>query len=361
MDTVFDPAQFGDIPLGSRLVMSGMTRQRADAEGTPTETMTTYYSQRAAAGLIIAESTHPSWTGKNQPGSPHMITDADEQAWKQVVDAVHDNGGTIVLQLMHAGGNAHPTVNGDRTPVAPSDVIPTETSRVGADKLPHARPQALTQAGMREVIDDFAQAARRAMAAGFDGVEIHAGNGFLLHQFLSPQTNTRTDQYGGTPQDRCRFPIAVIDAVTEAIGAARVGLRISPGASITSLHELDLLTQYGQLLAQPEVQDLAYLHTTSTSAPEIIEQMRSLWHGRWIHNMGTDPTTPASEVLSRATSALARGTDAVSLGRLFIANPDLPRRLATNATLATPDFTTFYTGGARGYTDYTPLETETTS
>ncbi|XJN89643.1 alkene reductase [Micrococcus luteus] len=361
MDTVFDPTQFGDIPLGSRLVMSGMGRRRADAEGTPTETMTTYYSQRAAAGLIIAESTHPSWEGKNQPGSPHMITDADEQAWKEIVDAVHDNDGTIVLQLMHAGGNAHPSVNGDRTPLAPSDVIPTETIRVGAEMLPHARPQPLTEAGLREVIDDFAQAARRAVAAGFDGVEIHAGNGFLLHQFLSPHTNTRTDKYGGKPESRCRFPVAVIEGVVAAVGAARVGLRISPGASITALHEPDLLTQYGQLLSRPEIRALAYLHTTSTSAPEIIEQMRSLWPGRWIHNMGTDPTTPASEVLSRATATLARGADAVSLGRLFISNPDLPRRLATNAALAAPDFTTFYTGGARGYTDYAPLETETTS
>lgn len=360
MDTIFDPTLLGDIHLGSRLVMSGMGRRRADPEGTPNDLMAAYYRQRASAGLIITESTHPSWVGKNQPSSPHLVTDADQRAWKRIVDAVHEDGGTIVAQLMHAGGNAHPSVNGDNTPVAPSDVIPTDEIRVGARMIPHARPKPLTGAGMQAVAAEFARAARRTVAAGFDGIEIHAGNGYLLHQFLSPHTNTRTDKYGGTQRDRCRFPVSVVRAVTDAVGAHRVGLRISPGASITLLQEPDLLDQYRVLLEQPELAELAYVHTTSSSDPELIQLMRSFWSGGWIHNMGTDPTASPSEVLSKAAGVLANGAAAVSIGRLFISNPDLPRRLATNSALTLPDFTTFYTGGEHGYTDYTCLSSEVT-
>ncbi|QPS33534.1 oxidoreductase [Brevibacterium casei] len=360
MDTIFDPACLGDIHLGSRLVMSGMTRQRADADGAPNDLMTAYYRQRVSAGLIITESTHPSWLGKNQPCSPHLITDADQQAWHHLVDAVHEEGGTIVVQLMHAGGNAHPSVNGGHAPVAPTDVIPTDEIRVGPTVLPHERPEPLTVAGMEAIAKEFARAAQRAVDAGFDGVEIHAGNGFLLHQFLSPHTNTRTDEYGGTPRNRCRFPVSVVRAVTDAVGASRVGLRLSPGASITSLQEPDLLDQYRELLGHPELAELAYVHTTSTSDPEIIEQLRSVWHGGWIHNMGTDPRQSPSETLAQATDVLARSADAVSIGRLFISNPDLPRRLATDSTLTPPDFTTFYTGAEHGYTDYPFLTPEVT-
>lgn len=355
METIYDPTHFGDIRLGSRVVMSPMGRRRADTNGTPNEQMAAYYRQRASAGLIIVESTHPSWVGKNQPGSPHIITEDDARAWETVVEGVHEAGGTIVLQLMHAGGIAHPSVNGGRAPVAPSDVIPVGDIRVGTDMLPHARPRTITSEDAETIADEFATAAQRAVAVGFDGVEIHAGNGYLLHQFFSPHTNTRRDQHGGTARDRCRFPLSVVRAVTEKVGASRVGMRISPGASITSLNEPDVLDQYGVLLAQPEITRLAYLHTTSSSDPEIVNRMRSIWHGKWVHNMGTDPNLEAHEVVAKATATLLHGADAVSIGRLFISNPDLPRRLAAGSPLNIPDFSSFYTGGSKGYTDYAPL------
>jgi N-ethylmaleimide reductase len=341
---LFSPVAFGDISADSRIVMCPMTRRRADPDGTPNDLMREYYRQRASAGLIVTESVIPSVVGKGYPGSPHLITPRDLAAWTRVVEDVHARGARIVLQLMHAGGTAQPSVNGGRQPLAPSAVAP------GGPDAP--APRALTDGEIDGTVEEFARAAALAVTAGFDGVEIHGGNSYLLHQFLGSRTNVRTDGYGGSAENRTLFPVRVVEAVSEVVGHRRVGLRISPGFSANGTTAGDAPDVYGVLLSHPSVQRLAYVHTTSRSDPEVLAWIRSHRTGGWIHNLGADLALSSTELLSTIEAHLGTGPSAVSLGRLFISNPDLPERLLRGAPLAAPDFTHFYVGESKGYTDY---------
>ncbi|MGW2825794.1 oxidoreductase [Streptomyces sp. NPDC001443] len=348
-EDVFSPVSFGDISAGNRLVMCPMTRRRADADGTPNDLMREYYRQRASAGLIVTESVHPSLVGKAYSGSPHLITGRDLAAWALVVEAVHGEGGRIVLQLMHAGSAARTEVNGGRTPLAPSAVAPRGT---GAPDGGRPVPRALTGGEIDATVEEFARAAHMAMEAGFDGVEIHGGNSYLLHQFLGSGTNLRTDAHGGSAENRSLFPVRVVEAVAGEVGHGRVGLRLSPGFSADRTVRGDASDVYSALLSHPSVRRLAYLHTSSSSDPDVLAWIRAHWTGGWIHNLGADPELSSPELLSRIESRLGAGPNAVSLGRLFISNPDLPERLLHGAPIAVPNPKNFYQGESEGYTDY---------
>ncbi|POX56964.1 alkene reductase [Streptomyces sp. Ru71] len=354
---LFSPVALGDIHAGNRIVMSPMGRRRADADGTPNELMRTYYAQRASAGLIVTGSVHTSLAGKSQPGSPHLVTDRDVAGWARITEAVHERGGRIVVQLMHAGLAAHPSVNGGRTPLAPSAIVPRDTAVLDGKIVEHPEPRAMTTGEIDGVVEEFARAARLAAAAGFDGVEIHGGNGYLVHQFLASGTNLRDDAYGGPAENRIRFAVRVVEAVSAAVGASRTGLRVSPGFSANRLAEQDAAEVYPALLSHPSVRRLAYVHTITGSDQGVLDWLRTHKAGAWIHNMGTDLTWSAGELVARLGELLTSGCDALSLGRLFVSNPDLPERLALGAPLTAPDPSRFYGGDGEGYTDYGPWTT----
>ncbi|RAG85299.1 alkene reductase [Streptacidiphilus pinicola] len=355
----FTPVTLGDITASSRIVMSPMTRRRAHLDGTPSALMHEYYRQRAGAGLIITESTHPALIGKGQPNSPHLTDSRDRTEWARIVDAVHTRGGTIVMQLMHSGSAAHPAVNGGRQPLAPSAVVPRPQTLLDGRLVDHPMPRAMTPTEIDLTVEQFAHAARMAVDAGFDGVEIHAGNGYLLHQFLASGTNTRDDTYGGSAPNRARFPAQVFEAVAGEVGHQRTALRISPGQSANRIHEDDTAQTHLALLAHPGVQRAAYVHTVAGSHPDVLDWIRSSWPGGWVDNMGTAPDQNSTQVLNQLTTHLGSGPSAVSVGRLFISNPDLPDRLLRRAPLTTPDPASFYGGDATGYTDYTPWDYQT--
>jgi N-ethylmaleimide reductase len=348
-EDVFSPVSFGDITAGNRLVMSPMTRRRADADGTPNDLMREYYRQRASAGLIVTESVHPSLVGKAYPGSPHLIARTDLAAWARVVEAVHGRGGRIVLQLMHAGSAAQPQVNGGKTPLAPSAVGPRDTGAPDSDR---PVPRALTSGEIDATVEEFAHAAGMSMEAGFDGVEIHGGNSYLLQQFLASGTNLRTDAHGGSAENRILFPVRVVEAVAGEIGYGRVGLKLTPGFSPDRTVQGDAPDVYSALLSHPSVRRLAYIHTSAFSDTDVLAWIRAHWTGGWIHNLGADLEWSSSEILSGIEAQLGAGPSAVSLGRLFISNPDLPERLLRRAPIAVPNPKKFYVGESEGYTDY---------
>lgn len=351
-EDVFSPVVFGDISAGSRLVMCPMTRRRADADGTPNDLMREYYRQRASAGLVVTESVHPSLVGKAFPGSPHLITRRDLAAWARVVEAVHGRGGRIVLQLMHAGGAAQPALNGGRTPLAPSAVGPGEAGAPDGPESDRPVARALTGGEIDATVEEFAHAAAMAVEAGFDGVEIHGGNSYLLHQFLGSGTNLRTDAFGGSAENRCLFPVRVVEAVAKEVGHGRVGLKLTPGFSADRTVRGDERDVYSALLSHPSVQRLAYLHTASSSDRDVLAWIRAHWTGGWIHNLGADLGLSSPELLSGIEAELGAGPSAVSLGRLFISNPDLPERLLHRVPMAVPKPKNFYQGESEGYTDY---------
>ncbi|ASU79007.1 hypothetical protein CDG81_12715 [Actinopolyspora erythraea] len=349
---LFTPYELADTKLANRLVMSPMGRRRAADDGTPTELMAEYYRQRAGAGLLITESTHPCPEARSQPNSPYLCTPAQVAGWERVTSAVHEAGGRIFVQLMHAGLAAHPDVNGGHQPMGPSAVRPQETTKLGDQVVEHPETRAMSESDIRRAVDAHVSSAVSAVAAGFDGVELHAGNGFLLHQFLAAGTNHRTDAYGGSPAANCRLAIEVAAAVANAIGPERVGIKISPGFSITRIAEGELTETYGHLLNSPEITALAYCHTSGFSDSAVLDLVASNWGGTWLHNAGVDPVDDSARVRQRLAEPLERGADLVSAGRTFIANPDLVTRLAEDRTLAIPDPATFYAGGSNGYTDY---------
>lgn len=356
---LFSPVRFGDIDAANRIVMSPMGRRRADADGTPNDLMRTYYEQRSSAGLIVTGSVHPSLRGKGQPGSPHLITARDVAAWAKITGAVHERGGRIVVQLMHAGLAAHPSVNGGRTCLAPSAVVPRDTAVLDGRTVEQPVPRAMTTGEIDGTVEEFARAAALAVRAGFDGVEVHGGNGYLVHQFLASGTNLRDDEYGGGTDHRIRFAVRVVEAVSAAIGPTRTGLRISPGFSANRLTEATAAEVYPALLGHPSVRRLAYVHTITGSDPGVLDLLRTHRPGGWIHNMGTDLSWSAGELRDRLGGQLAAGADAVALGRLFVSNPDLAERLEHGAPLTAPDPSRFYGGDSSGYTDYVPWSART--
>jgi N-ethylmaleimide reductase len=356
MTTAFDPIVVADRPLKNRIAMSPMTRSRAYGDGmSPTALMAEYYAQRAGAGLIITEGIQPSVVGQGYPNTPGLHTDAQVEAWRDVTAAVHAAGGTIFAQLMHTGRIGHPSLLPDGlVPVGPSAVAPEGRVFTLTGLADMVTPMALTERAILDTIDDFAMAAERAVAAGFDGVEIHGANGYLLHQFLSTNANVRTDRWGGSVANRVRFPLQVVEAVTEAIGAGRVGVRLSPANPLNDIVEQDYSYTYRVLVDELAELGLAYLHVMETENRDLTIDLRRRFGGTFILN----PATPGSMTGPDELELVADGTtDMIAFGALFLANPDLPQRLAIGGPFNQPDRATFYGGDGHGYTDYPTLTT----
>jgi N-ethylmaleimide reductase len=350
---LFSPLALGEMELPNRLVMAPLTRVRAGREGIPGPLIVEHYRQRASLGLIVSEGTYPSHAGQGFPGQPGLVTEEQLEGWASVTSAVHAEGGRIFAQVMHAGRVTHEATNGGHEVVAPSAIAIDGETRTYEGKKPFPVPRALTAGELPEIIEEFVRASRNAIAAGFDGVELHAANGYLLHEFLSPAANQRTDGYGGSPENRARFVIEVAQAVAEAIDANRVGIRISPEHNIQGALEqdpADVRETYGYLVDGLAALNLAYLSILHKDpAGGLVQDLRARFNGTFLVNTGFGEVTTREE----ATALVADGhADAVVVGRPAIANPDLARRWREGLPVNEPNPSTFYTGGAEGYTDY---------
>ncbi|MBK1718004.1 alkene reductase [Thiocystis violacea] len=355
---LFEPVRIRSLPLSNRIVMAPMTRSRAVEGHTPNALMAEYYAQRASAGLIVSEAASPSPKGLGYPRIPGLFTMEHVRGWRLITDAVHARGGKIVIQLMHTGRVAHvanlPAEAEVLGPVA--GVCPGEMYTDALGPQPFSPARAMSERDIAQAVDEFAQSAGLAIEAGFDGVELHAANGYLIEQFLNPNVNQRTDGYGGGIEGRNRFALEVTRAVAGAIGADKVGIRLSPHGVFNgtgAFAEVD--AQYLALCEELSALGLLYLHLLDHSAmgtppvPEALKrQLRERFDGPFILAGGFDRTT--------AETAIAEGrADLVAFGRPFLANPDLVERMRAGAELNAPDVSTFYTPDAKGYTDYPAL------
>lgn len=352
MTDVWSPIKIGGVALPHRLAMAPMTRSRAKPDGTPGDLAPLYYAQRATMGLLISEGTQPSDDGQGYLATPGIYTDAHVAGWRKVTDAVHAAGGRLFIQLMHAGRRSHPdNTPHHRQPVAPSAIAPGEDMFTMAGMLPIPKPRELTTAEVRRTVDDFAHAARRAIEAGADGVEVHGANGYLVHQFLAPDANHRTDGYGGSMENRARFAIDVVRAVADAIGPEKTAIRLSPGVPTGGIAEgADNDDLYRHLATEFDRMGLAYLHLLHVRQDPLLEQIRKTFRGALILNrLGR----PRDRIGADVAAGLA---DVEALGVMALANPDLVRRLKTGAPLNDLRPALFYAGGgAEGYTDYPAL------
>lgn len=348
---LFTTVPVGRHTLKNRLVMAPMTRSRAGDDGVPGPLVPEYYAQRASAGLIISEGIYPSAMGKGYVRTPGIHTDAQVDAWKKVTAAVHAKGGLIFAQIMHAGRISDPSLlPGHAVPVAPSAVKPEGATYTDEGMKPHVTPRALEKDEIRQIVGEYAEATRRALAAGFDGVEFHAASGYLPMQFLSTGSNRRNDEYGGSAENRARFVVEALDAMIAVAGADRVGIKISPEMAFNDISDADPQQTYATLVRLIGNKGLAYLHVTPYSkAVDYHALLRPLFKGTYLAGAGLDR--------EKAAALLAAGrVDAAVFGTLFVANPDLPERFRRNAPLNAPDTTTFYSPGAKGYIDYPALE-----
>ncbi|MEU0544208.1 alkene reductase [Nocardia sp. NPDC005978] len=340
------------LTLPNRVIMSPMTRLRSHPDGSPTADVADYYAQRATAGLIVSEGIWPHSSGQSEAWVPGLQTVDHVRAWRAVTEAVHAAGGRIFAQLMHGGRKGHPLARIDGSvPAGASAVVdPERVHLIAGGKADPIVPEAMTTAEIDATVTYFADAARNAIAAGFDGVELHGANSYLLHQFLADNTNLRTDEYGGSIENRVRLPLRVVDAVTAAIGAHRTAIRLSPGNPQFDMIERDPGPLYRNLVAQLDTRGLAYLHLTDADDYAALADLRGLWRGTLIANVGENRTpTTASDAERVLESGVA---DAVSFGRAFIPNPDLVHRIAHELPLAALRDEFLYGRDARGYSDY---------
>lgn len=354
MTTAFDSLDLAGTPLANRIALAPMTRSRAGEGGVPTELTVEYYAQRASAGLLITEGVQPSVVGQGYPSTPGLHSDEQIAAWRKVTDAVHDRGGRIFAQILHTGRIGHPVLLPDGlTPVGASAVAATGQVFTHEGAKDFVTPRELTDTEVRATIADFATAARAAVDAGFDGVELHGANGYLIHQFLAPNSNLRTDAWGGSVEGRIRFALETVRAVVAEIGAARTAIRLSPGNPYNDIDEPAPEATYSALVQAIEPLGLAYLHLVEGAAGdrELTESLRKQFNGTLVLNPASEgPTGP--EALALIEDGVA---DIVSYGVLFLANPDLPERLRAGGPFNAPDTATFYGGDHRGYTDYPVL------
>jgi N-ethylmaleimide reductase len=358
MTSLYDEFKLGPLTLANRMVMAPLTRNRADQEGMPAALAAAYYAQRASAGLIVSEGIQPSAIGQGFFATPGLHAPEHIVAWQSVTGAVHAADGLIFAQLMHAGRISHPELRrhssapSGQVPLAPSAIRPDGLAKTYEGPKEFVTPRAMSPADIAETVSDFASAARNALSAGFDGVELHGASGMLLHQFLADGSNQRTDSYGGDAARRIRFVVEVTAAVAEAVGPERVGLRISPGNTFNDISEGDADLVYPRLAAVVGQLGLAYLHIYESSDRAMTSRLRDQWPGVLIVNPHENSRREMAS-LDAAERLLAAGTaDLVSFGRLFIANPDLPRRFRDGLPLNAPDRATFYGGDWHGYTDY---------
>lgn len=352
------PASLGPTTLPNRMVMAPMTRNRAGEGLVPTEMMATYYRQRASAGLIVTEATQVSPQGVGYPGTPGIHTDAQVEGWKRVTAAVHEQGGRIFLQLWHVGRISHPSLQpGGALPVAPSAIAPEGRALTYEGPQPFVTPRALELEEIPGVVRQFADGARRALAAGFDGVEIHGANGYLIDQFLRDGTNHRTDAYGGSIQSRARFLLEVTEAVIQVWGADRVGVRLSPLSPFNSMSDSDPEATFDDAAGELGKLGIAYLHLAGLVGAEAPESREYRMAQRLGERFGGTLMLNGGLTRESGEAVVASGlADLVSFGSLFLANPDLPERFAESAPLNAPDRATFYGGDHRGYIDYPTRE-----
>jgi len=349
MTTLLSPIRIGDLDLPNRIFMAPLTRARSGATRVPNPLMVEYYRQRAGAGLILTEATVVSPQGVGYAETPGIWSAEQVEGWKQVTRAVHGAGGHIFLQLWHVGRVSHPVFLDGALPVAPSAIAPAGHVSLVRPVTEYVVPRALEHAEIAEVISQFRQGAENALAAGFDGVEIHGANGYLLDQFLQDRSNHRDDEYGGSIGNRARLMLEVTDAVTGVWGASRVGMHLAPRGDSHDMGDSDRLATFGHVARELGRRKIAFIAARERAgADRIGPQLKAWFGGPYVANEALD--------FDSANSLLSAGeADAVAFGRLFIANPDLPRRFATGAALNAPDPQTFYGGGANGYTDYPAL------
>ena len=356
---LFDPVQLGSLRLANRIVMAPLTRSRASAEGVPQPLMAQNYAQRATAGLIIAEGTNISAQARGYAFTPGLYNDAQVAGWRPVTHAVHAAGGRIFPQLWHVGRISHPSLQpGGALPVAPSPIRPKATAFTATGFQPCITPRELHIAEIPEIIEDYRRATCNALSAGFDGVEIHAANGYLIDQFLRDSTNHRTDAYGGSVERRARLLLEVVAAVAAECGADGLGVRLSPLSPVNDAAvDSDPAAIYGYVVTELNRMGIAYIHVIEgvTQGPREVpggfdlQTLRHKFKGCYIANNG----------YTRSLALQARHSgraDLIAFGRDFIANPDLVERLRRGAPLNVPDRETFFTGGAHGYTDYPTLD-----
>jgi len=351
MTTIWDPIRVGRMDLPHRLALAPMTRSRAQLDGVPGKHAAEYYAQRASLGLLITEGTQPSADGQGYYATPGLYTPEHVAGWRKVTDAVHAHGAKIFVQLMHVGRMSHPdNTPHHRQPVAPSAIAPGEQMYTASGMQTIPEPRALTTEEVAATVQDFRLAARRAIEAGADGVEIHGANGYIVHQFFAPNANHRTDAYGGPIANRIRFAVEVAQAVAEEIGADRTAIRLSPGLPIGGLDEgPESSALYRELVAALAPLKLAYVHLMYAGSDELLAEIRSAW-----------PTTLMVLRLGRTRETLDQDivsslADMTSIGRWALANPDFVERLRANAPFNDADQATFYGGGTVGYTDYPRL------
>jgi 2,4-dienoyl-CoA reductase-like NADH-dependent reductase (Old Yellow Enzyme family) len=350
MPTLFDPLQAGDLLLPNRIVMAPLTRRRAGATRVPNALMARYYEQRASAGLILSEATSVTPAGVGYADTPGIWSAEQVENWRQVTQAVHRAGGRILLQLWHVGRVSHPMFLAGANPVAPSPIAPKGHVSLVRPETPYVVPRALERNEIPQVIEAFRRGAQHAQQAGFDGVELHAANGYLIDQFLQDSTNHRTDEYGGAIENRARLLLEVVDELTSIWGAGRVGVHLAPRGDSHDMGDSDKLGTFGYVARELGKRRIAFICARERLGPDRIgPQLKAAFGGVYIANEGFTRET--------AEQTLAAGeADAVAFGKLFIANPDLPRRFALHAPLNQWQTETFYSGGQDGYVDYPELE-----
>jgi N-ethylmaleimide reductase len=350
MSPLFTPVSIGRYTLANRLVMAPMTRSRADDTGVPSDLVATYYAQRAAAGLIITEGVYPTAMGKGYVRTPGIETDAQVAAWKRVTETVHARGGRIFMQLMHCGRISHPSLLPEGAiPVAPSAIKPAGQTWTASGQQAFVTPRELSVAEIADIVASYGLATRRAMAAGFDGVELHSASGYLPEQFLSSGSNKRRDAYGGSLPNRARFVLEVLAAMAAEAGGDRVGIKISPEMNYNDISDAAPQETYTHLVEQLSAFNLAYLHVALFGAKvDYHTLLRPRFAGAYLAGGGLDQNS--AEALLDSGRA-----DATVFGSTFLANPDLPERIRRGAALNAPDRATFFTPGEQGYTDYPAL------
>ena len=358
MSILYSKAVLGPLTLQNHLVMAPMTRNRA-TDNIPNALMVDYYLQRTTAGLIVTEGTSPSPNGLGYPRIPGIFSPAQVEGWKRITDAVHAKGAKMFVQLMHCGRIAHPlNLPAGARMLAPSAVAADGEIYTDAEGMqPHPTPQAMTEADIKSTLTEYAQAAKNAVTAGFDGIELHGANGYLLEQFIRPNTNQRTDGYGGPIEQRARFVLEVVEATIAAIGKAKVGIRLSPFGVFNDMPLYDRMeADYTYLAQELNARELLYIHLVDHSpmgAPAVPDSMKATFRKLFKRTLllcgGYDA--------ARAESDLTAGKcDLIAVGRPFLANPDLVARWKTGAAVNSPDMATFYTPGPQGYTDYPELQ-----
>src|SRR5258708_44876 len=350
MPSLNDPIRIGDLDLPNRVLMSPLTRSRATEDRVPTDLMLEYYVQRASAGLIITEATNISPLPVGYERTPGIWSDEQVAGWRRITDAVHNAGGRISLQLWHVGRISHPILLNGEPAVAARDIAPEGRVSLLRAEQSYVPPRALAHGEIAGIVEDYRSGAENAQRAGFDGVELHGANGYLLDQFLQDSTNTRTDEYGGSIENRARLMLEAVDAAISVWGPQRVGLHLSPRADVHSMGDSDLLATFTHVSREMDKRNLAFLLVREHQANDSIgAALKQAFRGAYLAN--------EQFTVAEAEAAVTEGkATAVAFGVKFIANPALPARIKTAAPLNEPDPDTFYGGGAKGYVDYPALQ-----